>query len=150
MTDILRCTAIKTNGERCEQTIGLDMDGLCQAHRPGGLERMREVAAAGGAASARKAQGEGFTADELPPIKTLEDAMIRLDLIQSAVLCRRIVHHEASSAAKAIDSWVKAHAAHMTQGLVNELRAELDAKTHEIESLRKQLAGNARGLRRTA
>jgi uncharacterized protein involved in exopolysaccharide biosynthesis len=108
---------------------------------------MRDVARLGGEATKAKYAGEAFTAEELSPIATLEDAMRRLDVIQSAVLTRRISHAEGNSAAKVLESWVKASAANLTNALVSELRAELDAKTREIDSLRTQLAGQARGMR---
>ncbi len=139
-----RCTSLKLDGTPCESTLGLNEEGHCQAHQEGALDRLRAAASLGGQATKAKHEGAAFTAEDLPRICTVEDAMQRLDTIQSAVLTRRISHHEGNAAAKVIDSWIKAHAAKLTVGLVNELRAELDAKTREIESLRAQLAGQAR------
>jgi uncharacterized protein involved in exopolysaccharide biosynthesis len=142
----LRCRALNAGGEQCGSVLGIE-DGLCHAHRPGGVESLRAAGSLGGVATAAKHASAAFTPEDLEPIVTLEDAMKRLDVIQSAVLTRRITHGEGNAAAKVLDSWIKAHGAHLTSGLVNELRAELDAKTREIETLRKELANHTRSLR---
>jgi len=140
----LTCTYVKSDGERCASTFGLDAEGRCVAHQPGGQERLREIAHLGGEATKAKNTGAAFTADQLPAIETLDDASKALDAIRVAVLTRRISHNEANAASKAIDSWVKAQTATMTRTLVDELRTELEQRTKEIEALRKQLAARAK------
>jgi len=108
---------------------------------------MREIAALGGQATKAKLEGRAFQDDELPRITTLEDAKLALDDIRRAILSRRITHSEGASASKAVAEWVKTESAAATGRLVNELRTEMEAKTDEIEALRKQLAGQARGMR---
>jgi hypothetical protein len=112
------------------------------------MESMKARSALGGAALAREYQSEGFTAEELPKLVTLDDAMAALDTVRVAVLSRRISHAEANAASKSISEWVKAHGNAATMRIVGELTKELDAKTSEIETLRKQLvAGPLRVVR---
>ena len=66
------------------------------------------------------------------------------DDIRRAVLVRKVTHNEGSSATRAIGEWVKTHGARLTQALVTELQHELNARTKEIEDLRKQLAKASR------
>ena len=80
-----------------------------------------------------------FTPNELPPVTSLETALTALDAIRVAVLSGRITPPQGRSAAGAVESWVRAHGALTAQRVVNELRAELDAKGKEIATLRSQL-----------
>ena len=132
-----RCQGTNAEGRPCAaQTV---TDGWCCAHRPGGADFMREIGVRGGAALRAKLAGQAFEPAELPPIESLEDAKLALDAIRIAVLCRRITHAEGNAAAKAIDSWVKTETAAITARLVNELRAELESKSQEIDALKRQL-----------
>ena len=80
-----------------------------------------------------------FDAAELPPITTLEGAQLALDAVRIAVLTGKITSAQARSASGAVDSWIRANTALVTQRLVGELRGELAAKAKEIEALRKKL-----------
>jgi hypothetical protein len=133
------CRGTNAAGHPCEALV---TEGeLCFAHRAGGVEQMRAIAALGGAATRAKYAGQAFDPTDLPPIVTLEDAKRALDAIRMAVLTRRITHAEGNAASKAIDSWVKTETAAITSRLVNELRVELETRTTEIAELRKRLAG---------
>lgn len=141
----MKCRATNALGEPCgapERLVGVD--GLCEAHQEGGEDRMREMAAKGGEATARKHAGGAFEPGELAPIESLEDAMRALDEIRVAVLTRRITHSEATAASRAVSEWVKAESATMTKALVNDLTAELDARSREIAELRAELAKASR------
>jgi hypothetical protein len=98
----------------------------------------------GGKATAAKYAGGAFAAGDLKPITTLEDAKLALDEIRVAILTRRITYSEGASASKAVSEWVKTESAAATGRLVGELRAALEAKTEEIETLRKQLSAGGR------
>jgi vacuolar-type H+-ATPase subunit I/STV1 len=102
---------------------------------------MSELGKKGAKVTNQVHQRDGFTDDELPELKTLEDAKRALDQIRRGVLLRRITHSEGSSASKAVSEWVRAHAAQTTEKLVGELHKELEAKEREIEALRRQLSG---------
>lgn len=141
-----------TDGGPCESPEGLVRgDGYCAAHGPGGGERMRTLGSLGGVAKAAKEAGAAFTAEDLPAMVTLDDAKAALDQIRVAVLTRRISHNEGSSAARAVDSWTRAHMSGAADRLVNELEASLDAKAAEIASLaaeNKAQAGRIADLER--
>ena len=83
--------------------------------------------------------GPGFDAGELPPLQSLEDAMTCLDSVRVAVLTGKITTGQGTSAAKTISEWVRANTALTTAHVVGELRAELERKGREIETLRKAL-----------
>lgn len=139
----MNCTAVNARGEPCGSALA-GADELCPAHRPGGAEFMADIASRGGQATRVKLAGQAFTAEELPDLVTLEDAKRALDVVRKAVMSRRLSHSEGTAAAKTVDSWVKTETAAITARLVNELRAELDAKSEEIGALRKQLASRPR------
>ena len=100
---------------------------------------MRELASLGGKATALKHDGEAFTADELDPIVTLEDAKAALDEIRIAAMSRRLTHAEANAASKAVSEWVRAESVAVTGRLVNELHAELEKQKAENAKLRTQI-----------
>lgn len=131
------CQGTNAHGAPCESPeYG---EGYCFAHSPGGPQFMKAIASKGGKATAAKLAGRAYTAEELTRIETLEDAKVRLDLIQVGVLTRRISHAEANAASKCISEWVKAEGVAATGRLVGELRAELDARVAEIADLRKKM-----------
>lgn len=144
----MTCRELTAAGEPCQTPDHLvGENGLCVHHDPLRAEQRREAALKGGAANAAKLASPGFNAADLPPITTNAEAKTALDAIRVAILTRQITHAEGGAAARAIDTWLKADAATITHGLVNELRRELDVKAKEIESLRKQLAERGRNLR---
>jgi hypothetical protein len=140
-----QCRGITAKGQPCASPIV--HDGWCAMHNPDNAEYVRAITAAGGEANRQRNLGQGFTPDDLDPLVTLEDAKAALDQIRVAVMTRRLTHHEGSAASRAVAEWVKAETATMTARLVNELRAELDAKAAEIAELRALLAGNGRPVR---
>lgn len=139
------CLATNAAGQPCEAPEGvIGSDGRCFAHSDAGHEHLATIAGLGGRALRAKLEGAAFTASDLSPMVTLEDAKLALDVIRVAVMTRRLTHNEGASAARAVDSWVKAEGAAGTGRLVNELRLELEAKTAEIAELRKHMQGTAR------
>ena len=140
----MRCKATRQDGEQCDAPDALVRGGWCQSHGPGATERMTARAKLGGQATAAKHATEGFAPEELTPIESLEDALQALDQIRVAVLTRRITHSEGGAASRAVGEWVRTHGARLTQALVTELQGELNARTKEIDDLRKQLAKASR------
>lgn len=138
----MTCTATNAAGEPC-QSAAVGDGGLCAAHRMG-REHMATIGSRGGEATRARFGGEAFTAEELPPLHTIEDAKAALDVVRVAVMTRRLTHAEGNAASKSVAEWVKAETAAITGRLVNELRAELDAKSEEIATLRKQLTPGPR------
>jgi hypothetical protein len=149
MSDV-KCAGLTPTGEPCDKPAGLvGPDGYCLSHRPGpeGEAKRAAISAAGGRATAARLGGEAFTAGDLPPLVSIEDAKLALDAIRVATLTRRITHSESRAAAGAVKEWIAAETAAQTQRLVNELSRELEAKTEEIKALRKQLGGKLRAVR---
>ncbi len=138
------CRGTNAAGLPCAALPYLVVDGWCPAHRPGGVEEMRARAILGGQAAAAMRAGAAFTAGDLPPLASVEDAKAALDVIRVAIMSRRLTHAEGNAASKAVAEWVKAETAAITSRLVNELKGELQAKADEIAALRKQLAGGSR------
>ena len=144
----MSCPALNAGGEPCAAPDNMvDSSGYCPAHRPGGAERLLAAGVKGGAATAAKLAGAGFSAGDLQPVTTLEEAKLALIQIRDAVLTRKITHNEGASASKSIAEWLKVETASQTQRLVNELTKELEAKSREIETLRQQLAGHRPRMR---
>jgi len=141
MTDTTHCKGFKGSGEPCGSLPHLvGPNGYCPSHDPDNAERMREIATRGGHATAAKHASVGFTADELAPMVTLEDAKRALDVIRVAVMTRKITHAEGNAASKSVSEWVKAEGAAVTGRIVNELQKDLDGKTAEIAALKLQLS----------
>lgn len=134
-----RCQGTNARGEPCGSPA-VD-GGWCQVHRPGNENWAREIGAKGGHALREKMASPGFSLDDLPEIRTLEDAKQRLDAIQRAILTRQVTHHEGNAACRAVAEWVKVESVAITQRLVVELEKELQEKTAEINALKSQLAG---------
>jgi hypothetical protein len=144
----MSCMATNARGEPCQAPDHMtDGSGFCPSHREGSKERLRAAAAKGGEATKAKYAMEAFTAEQLSPIRSLEDAKLALDEIRVAVMTRRLAHAEGNAASKAVAEWIKAEGAATTARLVNELRTELDLRLREIEELRAQLAGKAKPIR---
>jgi hypothetical protein len=136
------CQALNASGSPCASPDHLvGPDGLCRTHREGGAERMAEIGRLGGAATRVRLTGEAFKAEELRPLRTIEDAKAALDLIRVAVMTRRLTHAEGNAASRAVAEWIKGETAAITARLVNELRGELEAKAAEMAQLRQQLMG---------
>lgn len=135
-----QCRGTNAAGGPCQAPEHMVEDGLCPAHRPGGVEMMRERAALGGLATKARFEGQAFAPEDLPPLVTLEDAKAALDQVRVAVMSRRVTHAEGNAASKAVSEWVRTETAAITARLVGELKSELQAKAEEIEALRKQLA----------
>jgi hypothetical protein len=118
----------------------IDDSGYCPAHRDGGREHMADLGSRGGQATRAKLAGHAFTAEDLPPLHSIEDAKAALDVIRVAVMTRRLTHAEGNAASKATAEWIKGETAAITARLNTELRTELDAKQTKIEALEKQVA----------
>jgi uncharacterized protein involved in exopolysaccharide biosynthesis len=146
----MKCSSMNAQGEPCDAPEHMVIDGACPAHREGGREHLRAIAALGGAATAAKHAAEGFKPDEIADLTDIESAMRALDVIRQAAMTRRLTHTEANAASKAVAEWVKAHGVLQTQRLVGELQRSLDEKAEEIQDLRKQLATQSRSIRKVS
>jgi hypothetical protein len=142
------CHALTAAGLPCQSPDHMvDDSGYCLQHRADNAAQRAANASLGGNATAKKHASAGFSVSELRPLASLEDAKLSLVDIRDAILTRKVTHTEGRSATGAIEAWIKAEAAALTKNLVNELTAQLAENKKENESLRKQIAENARQLR---
>ncbi len=130
-----KCQGKKADGTACGALPHLlDEDGLCPAHRPGGREAMAERGRKGGLATKRKNASPGLGAEELPDLRTHEDAQAWLETIGRAVATGRLSDRQAQAAIRAGAEWVKAEGERATAEVINELRSDLDRVKSEIAS----------------
>ncbi len=130
-----KCQGKKADGNACGALPHLlDEDGLCPAHRPGGREAMAERGRKGGLATKRRNASPGLRAEELPKLRTHEDAQNWLETIGRAVATGRLSDRQAQAAIRAIAEWVRAEGERQTSEVVNKLRAEIDRVKSEIAS----------------
>jgi hypothetical protein len=137
MTDP-QCRGTNADGAPCQSPSRfLDVDGYCEAHRPGGREFMRTIGTAGGEATRAKYGARPFTEAELVP---LTDAAGATSQVYTAVMCGRLTHAQGNVALKAIEVQLKAEAAAREQRLVDELYAKQETLERENRDLRQQVA----------
>ncbi len=130
-----KCKGQKADGTACGALPHLlDENGLCPAHRPGGREAMAERGRKGGLATKRRNASPGLGAEELPDLRTHEDAQAWLETIGRAVAVGRLSDRQAQAAIRAVAEWVKAEGERATAEVINELRSDLDRVKSEIAS----------------
>ncbi len=95
---------------------------------------MAERGRKGGLATKRKMASPGLKSDELPELRTHEDAQGWLETIGRAVATGRLSDRQAQAAIRAVSEWVKAEGERATAEVVNELRFEIDRVKAEIAS----------------
>ena len=132
-----RCSGTNARGEPCKAPANLvDAEtGCCPAHAPGGRERLREAARRGAQATARRLQGDGLAAEDLPPLRAPQDAEVWLERIGRAVATGELAHRDADAATRAVRAWLQAH----EQGAVRKHMEQLAEQVAELK--------RARGLR---
>ncbi len=131
-----RCTHVHADGRECgvpESFVDADT-GYCRSHGPGAAERMAAQGRKGAEATAKKLRGVGLDPNELPSLRTHEDAQAWLETIGRAVATGRLSDRQAQAAIRAVSEWVRAEAERVTGVVVNELRSELDRVKAEIAS----------------
>ena len=95
---------------------------------------MAERGRKGGLATKRKNASPGLGAEELPDLRTHEDAQAWLQTIGRAVATGRLSDRQAQAAIRAVAEWVKAEGERATAEVINELRSDLDRVKREIAS----------------
>ncbi len=127
-----RCKATNANGTRCDSPEHLvnPETGLCQAHAPGGSERMAEIGRKGAEALRDKYRRPNVQAGAWT-LESPADAQEWLKRIAGADLAGAITHHQANAAAKALKTWLQAHDAGSVTDQLEEFRdivAELNGE----------------------
>lgn len=131
-----QCQAVKDNGEPCQATPEfVDPEtGFCPAHDPTRPNEMKERGRSGGLKSAEvRRKAKGLHPDELPDLRTHEDAKIWLEVVGRAVSTGRLGDREAQAAIRAVSEWVKTAAEEATREVVDELKAEIDRLKDEVD-----------------
>ena len=95
---------------------------------------MAERGRKGGLATKRRNASPGLDADELPELRTHEDAQHWLETIGRAVATGRLSDRQAQAAIRAVAEWVRAEGERATAEVINELRSDLDRVKSEIAS----------------
>lgn len=122
-----RCSATRDDGEPCGAPSSfVDPDtGLCWTHSEEGRERAREAARKGGQATARRLQGDGLDAEELPPLESPQAAETWCDVVGRACVTGRIGHNEAKAALRAVREWRESHEAGRVSERLDDLTEAL-------------------------
>lgn len=95
---------------------------------------MAERGRKGGLATKRRNASPGLEAEELPDLRTHEDAQAWLETIGRAVAIGRLSDRQAQAAIRAVSEWVKAEGERATAEVINELRSDLERVKSEIAS----------------
>ncbi len=99
------CAGVNQAGEPCQSPL-VGGDGFCPAHRPGGQAEMRRRGLKGAIASR---SCKGLSPDELPPLRSPEDAERWAEIVGRAVSQKRLTHSEGRAVASLIREFLKAH-----------------------------------------
>jgi hypothetical protein len=129
------CKGITAAGKPCRapEHLVAQETGFCQAHGPGGSERMRERGGHGARAQQQKWLETGhLDAKTLGPLQTHEDAKRWLMLIGQGVLCGQLRDRDATAGIRAVSEWLKAEGERLTTMVVTELQAEVDRLKAEL------------------
>ena len=126
--DARRCPGTTKEGKPCRAIPAMvdPLTGYCPAHGPGAFERLSEAGKKGAEATRRKWRGKGLNEDELPELRTPDDAEKWLESIARAVSTGRLGHNEAKAAVSALREWLRAHEAGMMSDRVEKLKRQLD------------------------
>ena len=95
---------------------------------------MAERGRRGGLATKRKTASPGLGPDELPELRSHQDAQSWLETIGRAVATGRLPDRQAQAAIRAVSEWVKAEGERATSEVLIELRGEIDRVKSEIAS----------------
>ncbi len=124
-----RCRGRNEQGEPCGAPESfVNPSGWCPAHQPGGRERLREAGRLGAEVSKQvRRKWKGLRHDELPPLRTPQDAEVWLETLGRAVAEGRLRNQDADAATRAVREWLKALEAGKVTEHVEELREQVAA-----------------------
>ena len=125
-----RCRAKNAEGKPCRAPEGMvdSITRYCPAHRPGATARLREAGRKGAKVSTRlRHKAAGLSSDDLPPLRSPQDAEAWLERIGRAVATGELVNRDADAATRAVREWLRAHEAGTVTEQVDELRRKVAA-----------------------
>jgi hypothetical protein len=134
------CRSNRVDGSPCANVIGLDENGLCSIHQPGGAERLRVAQSLGGQARTKQLDAAPIGLEEIRPAETERDVMLSCDDLVRWGLTGRITQGVQRECTNTLKVRLLAMAQDRTRKLEDELMAELDAKTARIQELEREVA----------
>lgn len=132
------CAGTRSDGSPCESPFVVRGTDYCSAHQPGGSAEMSRRGLLGALASRRS---DGLEDDELPALRSHEDAKRWLEAIGRAVCLGRLRESAAQAAIRAVEAWLKAEAERLTAHVVEDLRLEVDRVKAELDQKPKVAVG---------
>ncbi len=134
-----RCRETRVDGSPCGAPENLvdPETGLCPAHRPGGREKLREAAMKGAEATKRVWRSKGLDPEELPPLRTPQDAERWAEVLGRAVASGNLTHSQGKAISSLLREWRASHEAGVVSGRLEELRATVAELKSEKKLLRR-------------
>lgn len=85
---------------------------------------IRAQAAKGGKAASRRRLTLDKVEQELPPLESLESAMLRLDRVGLWAAAGMLTGSVASAVVRSVEVWIRGHESKLTREVVEDLRGE--------------------------
>lgn len=126
-----RCKGTNVDGEACgaPESMVDPETGYCPAHGPGGRNEMKERGRKGG----KQTHQTGLHPTDLPALDSFQAAQEWLEEIGRAVACGRLGDREANAAIRAVSEWRETESERVTREELEELQAQLEQLSAEIE-----------------
>ena len=102
-------------------------------------ETARRQGAKGGRAKARRKLTLERVEEELGPLKTIDDAMRRLDRLGLWISAGMLSGSQGGAAVRSIEVWLRGHETRLTERVVDDLQAD-------VERLKTELTGRSVGV----
>jgi hypothetical protein len=130
-----RCEALNSRGEPCAAPDAVvDPDTRrCPAHAEGGREEMRARARMGAQATRQRWQKKGLASDELPALRSPQDAERWAEITARAVAEKRLSHADGRTIATLLREWGKSH----SEGRVAQRVEELKKQVAELKKAKR-------------
>ncbi len=95
------------------------------------------LASKGGAAKqAKRVATLSALVDALPPLDSLENAMLSLEMIRNLALSGHVTGSQSGSAVRACEAWIKAHAQDLDLRRIKELERTITELEAELKKAR--------------
>lgn len=115
------------SGDPCQSFASCDECGKCWAHCEHNEEERAAARRKGGHMTAKKRnEGEGLSADELPPLTDHEAAEVWTDAIGRAAATGRLPANAAQASLRAVREWRESHESGEVSDRLNALTDALD------------------------
>ncbi len=95
-------------------------------------ETARRQGAKGGRAKARRKLTLARVEDELGPLRTIDDAMRRLDRLGLWISAGMLSGSQGGAAVRSIEVWLRGHETRLTERVVDDLQADVERLKIEL------------------